>query len=68
MGVRDMTPEQCRAARECLGWSQEDLADRAGCTDRTVRSFERGATVSGTMTAIPIRIAFLEAGVDVDSL
>lgn len=63
-----MTPEQCKIARRRLGWSQEDLADRAGCTDRTVRSFERGETVSDTMTAIPIRIAFLEAGVDVDAL
>jgi len=35
-----MTPEQCRAARAWLGWSQGELAARAGCAKNTVYLFE----------------------------
>jgi len=35
-----MTPEQCRAARAWLGWSQGELAGRAGCAKNTVYLFE----------------------------
>ena len=37
-----ITPEQCRAARGWLGWSQDDLARRAGVSLSTVRDFEKG--------------------------
>ncbi|HZK88593.1 MAG TPA: helix-turn-helix domain-containing protein [Stellaceae bacterium] len=37
-----MSPEQCRAARGWLGWSQQDLADRAHVGLSTVRDFEKG--------------------------
>jgi DNA-binding transcriptional regulator YiaG len=36
-----MTPEQCRAARGWLDWSQHDLADAAHVSLSTVRDFEK---------------------------
>jgi DNA-binding transcriptional regulator YiaG len=37
-----MTPEQSRAARAWLGWSQGKLAKRANVSLSTVHDFERG--------------------------
>lgn len=37
----DLAPEQCRAARGLLNWTQERLAVRAGVSRSTVRDFER---------------------------
>ena len=41
----DMTPEQCRAARALLGWSQSDLAKRSKVSISAIRNFERGMTM-----------------------
>lgn len=37
-----MTPEQCRAARCWLDWSQKELADASHVSLSTVRDFEKG--------------------------
>jgi transcriptional regulator with XRE-family HTH domain len=37
-----LTPEQSRAARGWLDWSQQDLANRAHVSLSTVRDFEKG--------------------------
>lgn len=37
-----LAPEQSRAARGWLDWSQEDLAKRANVSLSTVRDFEKG--------------------------
>jgi ribosome-binding protein aMBF1 (putative translation factor) len=37
-----MSPEQCRAARGWLAWSQQDLAKRANVGISTVKDFENG--------------------------
>jgi ribosome-binding protein aMBF1 (putative translation factor) len=37
-----MTPEQSRAARGWLNWTQQDLADKASVGISTVRDFEAG--------------------------
>jgi len=37
-----LTAEQSRAARGWLGWSQADLASRAGVSLSAVRDFEKG--------------------------
>jgi transcriptional regulator with XRE-family HTH domain len=36
-----ITPEQCRAARAWLDWSQEDLAQKANVALSTIRDFEK---------------------------
>jgi transcriptional regulator with XRE-family HTH domain len=41
-GMTDITTRQVRAARALLGWTQEELADRAGLGLSTVRLIERG--------------------------
>lgn len=38
-----MSPEQCRAARSWLGWSQDELRKRASVGLSTVKDFEGGA-------------------------
>jgi DNA-binding transcriptional regulator YiaG len=38
-----MSPEQCRAARAWLGWSQQALATRAEVGLSTVKDFENGS-------------------------
>jgi transcriptional regulator with XRE-family HTH domain len=38
-----MSPEQCRAARAWLGWSQQDLAKLASVGISTVKDFENGS-------------------------
>ncbi len=40
-----LAPEQSRAARAWLNWSQEDLAKRANVSLSTVRDFEKGRRV-----------------------
>ncbi|WP_307267750.1 helix-turn-helix domain-containing protein [Labrys wisconsinensis] len=40
-----MTPEQCRAARGFLDWSQSDLASAAHVSLSTVRDYEKGRRV-----------------------
>jgi len=37
-----MSPEQCRAARAWLNWSQEELAAKAQVSSSTLRDFEAG--------------------------
>jgi ribosome-binding protein aMBF1 (putative translation factor) len=49
-----MTPQQSRAARGWLGWSQTELAKRASVSLSTVRDFEMGHR-----TPIPVTIASL---------
>lgn len=40
--VMSLSPEQCRAARGWLNWSQVKLADEAHVSESTVRDFEAG--------------------------
>jgi len=48
MQNKNITPEQCRAARAILNWSQPELAERAGLTVNPIVSFEKE---SGTQTS-----------------
>jgi ribosome-binding protein aMBF1 (putative translation factor) len=59
----DMTPEQSRAARGWLGWSQQELADRAHVGISTVRDFEAGRRqpIENNITAM--RRAIEDAGI-----
>jgi predicted transcriptional regulator len=59
-----MTPEQCRAARGWLDWSQEALAKAASVSLSTVRDFEKGrrAPIANNMNAMVRALA--EAGIE----
>jgi transcriptional regulator with XRE-family HTH domain len=66
-----MAPEQSRAARGWLGWSQRELATRAGVALNTVYEFETGrrtttaaniATMRRAIEAVGITLLFDDAG------
>ena len=59
-----VTPEQCRAARGLLDWSQQDLAHRAGLGIVTVRQMEAGLNEPRRSTLEVVRRAFEKAGVE----
>jgi predicted transcriptional regulator len=61
---RMVTPEQCRAARGLLLWSQQDLAKNAGVGVVTVHQLEAGVSQPRRSTIEVIRRAFEAAGVE----
>jgi ribosome-binding protein aMBF1 (putative translation factor) len=58
-----MSPEQSRAARGWLGWSQQELAAKASVSLSTVRDFEKGRRVPKTNTLTAMRVALETAGI-----
>jgi transcriptional regulator with XRE-family HTH domain len=56
-------PEQCRAGRALLNWSQEELAKRARVAKQTLADFERGARSPYPRTLADIREALESEGV-----
>ena len=58
-----MTPEQSRAARGWLAWSQTELAKRARVSLSTVRDFETGRRAPIANNLAAMRRAIEEAGV-----
>jgi ribosome-binding protein aMBF1 (putative translation factor) len=59
-----IAPEQCRAARGLLAWSQLDLAQKARVGVVTVHQFESGISQPRQATLEVIRRAFEVAGVE----
>jgi transcriptional regulator with XRE-family HTH domain len=59
-----ITPQQCRAARGLLEWSQQELADRAGVGIVAVNQFENRVAQPRRATLKAIEHAFQTAGVD----
>jgi ribosome-binding protein aMBF1 (putative translation factor) len=59
-----ITPEQCRAARGLLAWSQQELAQRARVGVVTVHQLEAEASQPRRATLEVIRRAFEVAGVE----
>jgi DNA-binding transcriptional regulator YiaG len=57
-----MTPEQSRAARAWLGWSQGELARRANVSLSTVHDFERGQRTPTANNLLSMRRAIEEGG------
>ncbi len=55
------TPEQCRAARGLLGWTQGDLGKHGKVAQKTIADFELGNTTPRQSTLQRIR-ASLEKG------
>ncbi|MCB5176456.1 MULTISPECIES: helix-turn-helix transcriptional regulator [Microvirga] len=56
-----LSPEQCRAARGLLDWTQEELAGNAGVSRSTIRDFENGRHCLHPGTAAQV-VAALESG------
>lgn len=59
-----VTAAQIRAARALLGWTQQELADRAIISANAVNRLERGQVDTKTSTVSAIERAFLKAGVE----
>lgn len=60
----ELSPQQVRAARALLAWSQQDLAKSAGVAQSTVADFERAARTPVPNNAEAIKKALTEAGVN----
>lgn len=58
-----LTPEQCRAARGWLNWTQEDLAQKANVSLSTIRDFEKERRVPIANNLDAIRRVLQEGGV-----
>jgi predicted transcriptional regulator len=59
-----ITPEQCRAGRGLLDWSQQELAKMAEVGVVTIRQVEAGTTEPRKATLTVIRQAFEKAGIE----
>lgn len=59
-----VTARQIRAARALLGWSQQELADRAIVSVNAVIRLERGRVDSRISTLIALHQALLKGGVE----
>jgi len=59
-----ITPEQCRAARGLLDWSQQDLARAAQVGIVTVRQLEAGSIQPRRATLIVVRRTLEDAGIE----
>lgn len=57
------SPAQCRAARALLGWTQDDLAERAEVSRGTIRGFESGQHALQRATSAAVCRALEAAGV-----
>jgi transcriptional regulator with XRE-family HTH domain len=58
-----MTPAQSKAARALLGWSQTELARRAGVSRSTVTDFELESRQVAPESLAKIKAALEKAGV-----
>jgi DNA-binding XRE family transcriptional regulator len=61
---RQLFAAQIRAGRAVLGWSQTDLGERTGVTQRAIYRIEDGATRPRQLTRLRIEKAFGDAGVE----
>jgi predicted transcriptional regulator len=64
MVVTMITPRQIRAARALLGWSQQQLADKAIVSLNAVTRLEKGKVDSRLSTVSAVERALTKAGVD----
>lgn len=59
-----ITPEQSKAARSLLGWTQKELAENAGVGISTVVDFESSKRVPIKNNLVAIRTAFERGSID----
>jgi transcriptional regulator with XRE-family HTH domain len=62
--MSSFTPEQCRAARALLNWSQSQLAGASTVSTKTIADFERGSRAPYYRTLADIQRALESAGVE----
>ena len=55
-----MTPRQCRMARVGLGWTNQQLAEKAQVAPNTVSSFENGRDIQPS-SKLAIKTALLSS-------
>lgn len=58
-----ITYKQCRAARELLGWKQNNLSEKSGISIGTIADFERGVRELRVSTLEKMIGTFKEAGI-----
>ena len=58
-----ITPEQSRAARGLLDWSQSFLAGQSNLGESTIRDFEKGRRTPSANNLAAIRRALEDAGI-----
>jgi transcriptional regulator with XRE-family HTH domain len=61
--VVQLSPEQCRAARAWLGWTQAELAQRSSIGLSALKDFEKGNRRTLAAIRNQIRKSFEDAGV-----
>ena len=59
-----ITPRQIRAARALLGWSQQDLADRAIVSLNAITRLETGSVDPRVSTLLAVETALTKAGIE----
>lgn len=59
-----ITPEQCRAARAILNWTQLDLAEKADLSRKTVADFEHDIRVIRARTRRDLSEVFARNGIE----
>ena len=57
-----VSPEQCRAARALLNWTQAELAERVSISAVSIRAFEKGGEMRDSNLKL-IRMTFEAAGI-----
>jgi transcriptional regulator with XRE-family HTH domain len=64
MSGDELSPEQSRAARRLLNWSQVRLASRANLSENAIRNFEESLRAISVDKLAAIRAALEAAGVE----
>jgi predicted transcriptional regulator len=64
MVVSMITPRQIRAARALLGWSQQQLADKAIVSLNALTRLEKGKVDSRVSTVAAIEKALTKSGIE----
>ena len=64
MVIRMITSRQIRAARALLGWSQQQLADKAIVSVNALARLERGEVDPRMSTLSAVHKALMEAGIE----
>jgi DNA-binding XRE family transcriptional regulator len=61
-----ITPKQCKAARELIGWSRVELARAAGVGQTTGYTLERGIIPQSNWVLAVLRATLEVAGIEFD--